>query len=92
MIAAACIVFALALLAYVFNVDTAVLSGEQKSRLAFLCERKETVYENLRDLNFELKAGKISPADYDSLCASLEDEAAAILAEIDELERHALTA
>jgi hypothetical protein len=37
-------------------------------------------------LNFENKAGKLSPEDYASLSASLEDEAAVLLAEIDELQ------
>ena len=52
----------------------------------FLRERKETVYENLRDLNFEFKAGKFPETDYPSMRASLEEEAAAILAEISRLE------
>ncbi len=48
----------------------------------YLLERKEATYENLRDLNFEYKAGKLSEQDYAVQRASLEDEAAAILAEI----------
>ena len=49
-------------------------------------ERKDVVYENLRDLNFEYKAGKFPESDYASMKASLEEEAAAILAEIARLE------
>lgn len=60
--------------------------GEVKTRLAYLRERKDVVYENLRDLNFEQKAGKLSEADYESLKTSMEEEAAALLAEIDRLE------
>jgi hypothetical protein len=56
--------------------------GPEKTRLAYLHERKEAIYENLRDLNFEYKAGKLSDADHASLRASLEEEAAAVLAEI----------
>jgi hypothetical protein len=41
----------------------------------------------LRDLNFELKAGKVPDADYQSMRASLEEEAAAIMAEIARLEQ-----
>jgi hypothetical protein len=52
----------------------------------YLRERKDVVYENLRDLNFEHKAGKIPEADYVSMKNSLEEEAAAILAEISRLE------
>jgi hypothetical protein len=52
-----------------------------------LLERKEATYENLRDLNFEYKAGKLSEQDYAIQQASLEDEAAAILAEMESIEK-----
>ncbi len=42
---------------------------------------------NLRDLNSEYKAGKVPDADYQSMRASLEEEAAAITAEIARLEQ-----
>jgi hypothetical protein len=45
------------------------------------------VYENLRDLNFEYKAGKFPETDYLAMRTSLENEAAAVLAEIEDLER-----
>jgi hypothetical protein len=63
-----------------------VEQGEVKTRLAYLRERKDVVYENLRDLNFEYRAGKFSEEDYESLKANMEDEAAALLAEIARLE------
>jgi hypothetical protein len=66
--------------------------GEQKSRLSYLRERKETIYENLRDLNFEFRAGKFPEPDYLAMRAGLEDEAAQVLAEIDGLERAAAPA
>jgi hypothetical protein len=62
--------------------------GERKSRLEFLRERREVVYENLRDLNFEYKAGKFPENDFVSMRDSLEREAAAVLAEIEDLEKH----
>jgi hypothetical protein len=65
----------------------AVPHGERKSRLEFLHERKDVIYENLRDLNFEYKAGKFPEADFLSLRNELEREAAAVLAEIDDLQR-----
>lgn len=49
-------------------------------------ERKDAVYENLRDLNFEYKAGRFPDVDYASLKSSLQDEAATLLAEITRLE------
>jgi hypothetical protein len=63
-----------------------MVAGPEKTRVAYLHERKEVVYENLRDLNFEYKAGKVPEVDYQTMRNSLEDEAAAILAEITELE------
>ncbi len=61
-------------------------ASPEKTRLLYLRERKEDVYENLRDLNFDFKAGKLPEKDYQSLRATLEDEAAALLAEIARLE------
>jgi outer membrane protein TolC len=86
MIVFACFALTAALLFFIFNLPTAVEHPVEKTRLAFLRERKEMVYENLRDLNFEYKAGKMPESDYVSLRASLEDDAAAILAEIEQLE------
>lgn len=71
---------------YVFYIPGEIFTGEVKTRLAYLRERKEVVYDNLRDLNFEYKAGKFPDADYHEMKASLEDEAAAILAEISRIE------
>jgi hypothetical protein len=82
-----CALFAACLFVYVFYQPGEVETGEQKTRLTYLLERKEATYENLRDLNFEYKAGKLSEQDYAVQRASLEDEAAAILAEIDSIEK-----
>ncbi len=81
-----CVVFTLASFYYVFFFPGEVYAGEEKTRLGYLRERKESVYENLRDLNFEYKAGKVPDADYQSMRNSLEEEAAAIMAEIERLE------
>jgi len=48
-----------------------------------LDERKAAVYENLRDLQFEYRVGKLSDADYQQTKLSLQKELAAVLAEID---------
>ena len=82
-----CALFTLGTLFYVFYQPGEVYTGPEKTRLGYLRERKEAVYENLRDLNFEYKAGKVPDADYQSLKTSLEDEAAAILSEIARLEQ-----
>lgn len=81
-----CALFAALLFVYVFYQAGEVDSGEAKTRLLYLGERKDATYENLRDLNFEYKAGKLSEEDYALQRASLEDEAAAILAEMQSIE------
>lgn len=86
MIIFACAIFTLGALVYIFYLPGEIISGPEKTRAAYLRERKEAVYENLRDLNFEYKAGKVPDVDYQSMKTSLEDEAAAILAEIARLE------
>jgi hypothetical protein len=83
-----CVLFTLALVFYIF-LPAPVEAGEVKTRLSYLYERKEVVYENLRDLNFEHKAGKLGDADHQGLSNSMEEEAAAVLAEIDQLEKAA---
>lgn len=82
-----CAVFTFASLYYVFFFPGEVYAGEEKTRLGYLRERKEAVYDNLRDLNFEYKAGKVPDTDFESMRASLEEEAAAIMAEISRLEQ-----
>lgn len=82
-----CALFAAALFVYVFYQPGEVDAGEEKTRQGYLLERKEATYENLRDLNFEYKAGKLSEQDYAIQRASLEDEAAAILAELESIEK-----
>jgi hypothetical protein len=83
---ACCALVTLASLFYVFYLPERLYLGPEKTRASYLRERKDAVYENLRDLNFEYRAGKVPDADYQSLKASLQDEAAAILAEIEFLE------
>jgi hypothetical protein len=56
-----------------------------KTRVDYLRERKDVVYENLRDLNFEYLAGKYSEPDYAEQRAGLEDEAARVIAEMEML-------
>jgi hypothetical protein len=77
---------------YVFYLPGQLYLGPEKTRASYLRERKDAVYENLRDLNFEYKAGKVPDADYQSLKTSLQDEAATLLAEIDQLESGAVPA
>src|ERR1700740_873024 len=81
-----CALVTIAAVFYIFYIPGPVYLGPEKTRASYLRERKDAVYENLRDLNFEYIAGKVPDADYRSLKASLQDEAATILAEIERLE------
>jgi hypothetical protein len=53
------------------------------SPTAHLDERKAQIYENLRDLQFEFRLGKLSDADYQKTKLDLQHELAKVLAEID---------
>lgn len=50
---------------------------------AHLDARKEQIYDNLRDLQFEYRVGKLSDADYQLTKTGLQNELAQVLAEID---------
>jgi len=86
---ACCILAAVASLVYIFYLPDHLYLGPEKTRASYLRERKDAVYENLRDLNFEYVAGKVPDVDYQSLKSSLQDEAATLLAEIARLEGNA---
>ena len=56
---------------------------EPVSPFAHLDERKAAIYENLRDLQFEYRLGKLSDQDYAQTKIDLQKELAAVLAEVD---------
>jgi len=76
-----------ALLVYTFWPENVFASQREKTRLDYLLERKEQLYENLRDLNFEFRAGKYPEEDFEVQRAQLENETAQLLAEIDHLQQ-----
>ena len=53
-----------ALFVYTFWPENVFASQREKTRLDYLLERKEQLYENLRDLNFEFRAGKYPEEDF----------------------------
>src|ERR1700689_8548 len=58
---------------------------EPPSPFRHLDERKASIYENLRDLQFEYRVGKLSDADYQHTKQDLQRELAAVMAEVDKL-------
>jgi hypothetical protein len=81
------LLMALALFVYTFWPENSFASQRQKTRLDYLQERKDQLYENLRDLNFEYRAGKYPEEDYATQRAILENEAAQLMSEIDYLQQ-----
>lgn len=81
------LLLAFALVVYTFWPENSFASQHQKTRLEHLLERKEQLYENLRDLNFEFRAGKYPEEDFVAQRTLLENETAELLAEIDFLQQ-----
>jgi hypothetical protein len=52
-----------------------------------LDERKAAIYENLRDLQFEYRVGKLSDEDYQQTKKDLQKELAGVLAEVDRIKQ-----
>jgi outer membrane protein TolC len=72
---------------YTFWPENLFASQREKTRLDYLLEHKEQLYENLRDLNFEYRAGKYPEEDFVNQRAQLENETAQLLAEIEHLQQ-----
>ncbi len=82
----ACLLLAVAVLVFIFGVRlTPSDSAPHRTLLDQLMDRRDAIYENLRDLRFEYRAGKFSQQDYEETKQSLEIEAARVLAEMDSL-------
>jgi hypothetical protein len=84
------VALAAGLIVYVFYSRQDDAAAPHKSRLAYLHERKEQIYENLRDLSFEYKAGKYPEGDFLSMRNGLEEEAATVLDEIETISEKAV--
>jgi hypothetical protein len=65
---------------------------EPESPVKHLEERKVRIYDNLRDLQFEYRVGKLSDADYQRTKTDLQKELAETLAEIDAIQGKAAPA
>jgi len=82
----ACLALAVATVLFIFYIqpDASDLAPH-RTRLDQLLERRDTIYDNLRDLRFEYRSGKYSEGDFEAMKTALENEAALVLAEIDQV-------
>ncbi len=82
----ACVALAVAVGLFIFYIqpDASDLAPH-RTKLDQLLERRDTIYDNLRDLRFEYRSGKYSEGDFEAMKAALENEAALVLAEIDQV-------
>lgn len=82
----ACLGLAAAVFLFVFYIhpDASDLAPH-RTKLDQLLERRDAIYENLRDLKFEYRAGKYSEGDYEAMKTALENEAAMALTEIEQV-------
>src|ERR1700761_867927 len=80
------VVLSLLCFAFIFWPERNPFVQADKTRVDYLRERKDAIYENLRDLNFEFLAGKYPEPDYMEQRAGLEDEAARVIAEMEALQ------
>ena len=79
-------------LVFILTVRTKDLpEPEPVSPFEHLDERKAAIYENLRDLQFEYRVGKLSDQDYQQTKQDLQKELAGVLAEIDRLKQSLAT-
>lgn len=82
----ACLMLAVAIALFIFWIqpDASDLAPH-RTKLDQLLERRDTIYDNLRDLRFEYRSGKYSDGDFEAMKTALENEAAHVLAEIDQV-------
>ncbi len=82
----ACLALAVAVVLFIFYIqpDASDLAPH-RTKLDQLLERRDTIYDNLRDLRFEYRSGKYSEGDFEAMKAALENEAALVLSEIDQV-------
>ena len=84
MIIAITCVIAIVVIVFVLGVRPKDLpEPEPVSPFAHLDERKAAIYENLRDLQFEYRVGKLSDNDYQLTKKDLQKELAVVMAEVD---------
>ena len=92
-LALTCILISLAAALYVFRPLLSTASGpflgdidSRSTGLKRLLRRKETIYENIKDLDFEYKMGKLSDEDYQRLHQDYLAEAYEVVSQIEAIQ------
>src|SRR5512141_175681 len=86
MLIAAAILLIAVTVVFTFSVrDKDMPAPEPLSPTRHLDERRAAIYENLRDLQFEYRVGKLSDADYQQTKVGLQKELAGVLGEIEKV-------
>src|SRR6266849_4097112 len=82
----ACVALAVATMLFIFYIQPDASDLEpHRTKLDQLFERRDTIYDHLRDLRFEYRSGKYSEGDFEAMKTALENEAALVVAEIDQV-------
>jgi hypothetical protein len=83
MVVSSCILmFIVCLLFVLFVRKNDIPEVDQTSPMTYAEERKAAIYENLRDLQFEFRVGKLSEADYLLTKANLQKELATAVSSV----------
>jgi hypothetical protein len=86
LVAFACAALSAAVFIFIFAIKADPSdSAPHRSHLDQLFERRDAIYENLRDLRFEFRAGKFAEEDFEASRQALETEAALVIAEIEQV-------
>src|SRR5260370_9365672 len=70
----ACLTLAISTILFIFYIqpDASDLAP-RRTKLDQLLERRDTIYDNLRDLRFEYRSGKYSDGDFEAMKTALEN-------------------
>src|ERR1700685_2367182 len=80
----ACVALTAAVLIFVFMIEPDPGdSAPHRTLLDQLMERRDIIYDNLRDLKFEYRTGKFAEEDYEQMKQTLDTEAARVRAEME---------
>jgi hypothetical protein len=86
MVALICILMSIGALAFVLFVESdKAAASVVDEQMAPLARKREILYENLRDLLFEFRMGKLSEADYQESKRAAQAELVPVMSALEEL-------